>query len=52
MLSYIKRFLCWIGWHSISVGYETVEHYGCSMHEKCSWCGYEGRVDSQGNLFE
>lgn len=45
----IKRFFCWIKWHSWS--YEHVSHDGCSEHARCKWCGYEGMVDSQGNLF-
>ena len=45
----IKRFLCCIGWHSWT--YEDVGHDGCSRHSRCKWCGYEGLVDSQGNLF-
>lgn len=44
-----KRFLCWIRWHSWS--YDTTEFDGCPVHSKCKWCGYEGMIDSQGNLF-
>ena len=51
----IKRFFCWIGWHSIG-GYDDVHkspddplHF--LIFAKCRWCGYEGQIDSQGNLF-
>lgn len=38
-------------WHSFIVGYYHTDHDGCSQHAKCKWCGYEGMIDSQGNLF-
>lgn len=44
-----KPFACWIGWHSYH--YDTIGFDGCSEHAKCQWCGYEGMIDSQGNLF-
>ena len=47
----LKRFLCWIGWHSIFVGFQTTGWDGASSHAKCKWCDYEGMIDSQGNLF-
>jgi len=47
----IKRFFCWLGWHSWIGGYELLYHDGCSTHARCKWCGYEGMIDSQGNLF-
>jgi len=49
MIKFIKKFLCKIGWHSFS--YVKTEFDGCSVHAKCKWCGYEGMIDSQGNLF-
>ena len=43
----IKKFLCRIGWHKpIYYGFD-----GASFQAKCKWCGYEGLIDSQGNLF-
>jgi hypothetical protein len=45
----VKRLFCWAGWHSWS--YEPMFYDGCSQHSRCRWCGYEGMVDSQGNLF-
>ncbi len=45
----MKRFLCRVGWHSWS--YVLIFHDGASQHAKCKWCGYEGMIDSQGNLF-
>ena len=32
--------------------YETTGFDGASLHCRCKWCGYEGLVDSQGNLFQ
>lgn len=52
MKNIIKKIFCKIGWHSFS--YDIVEydeHIGENHHYKCKWCGYEGLVDSQGNLF-
>lgn len=45
----VRRFLCWIKVHSFT--YEHTHHDGASQHAQCKWCGYEGMVDSQGNLF-
>jgi hypothetical protein len=36
-------------WHSRRP--TTISHDGCSVHARCRWCGYEGMIDSQGNLF-
>lgn len=47
--NWLKRFFCWMRWHSF--GYETTGFDGCSTHARCKWCGYEGMIDSQGNLF-
>lgn len=47
----IKRFFCWMGWHSFFRGYQPVRYDGVNMHARCPWCGYEGMIDSQGNLF-
>jgi hypothetical protein len=48
MIAKLKAFCCWIGWHGprTDTGFD-----GCSVHAKCNWCGYEGMIDSQGNLF-
>lgn len=46
-----KKFACWIGWHSPPSKWEAVETKFGTTHCKCPWCGYEGMVDSQGNLF-
>lgn len=50
MLGFIKKVFCKIGWHSVT-GFEATGFDGCSVHAKCKWCGYEGMIDSQGNLF-
>lgn len=50
----LQKFYCKIGWHSYSHLYETVVHdVGWTKYARCRcpWCGYEGMVDSQGNLF-
>jgi hypothetical protein len=49
-----KRFFCWIGWHSIIAGWDESQNKdgtGFLTFAKCKWCGYEGQIDSQGNLF-
>lgn len=51
ILLMFKRFFCWIGWHSWPVGFEVTSFDGCSAHASCKWCGYEGMIDGQGNLF-
>lgn len=47
-MRHFKRFCCWIGWHGKRdyTGFD-----GASAHARCKWCGYEGMIDSQGNLF-
>lgn len=47
MKNKIKKLFCKINWHSFS--YDAP--IGNQSHYKCKWCGYEGLVDSQGNLF-
>jgi len=51
MKALFKRLCCKLGWHSYFVGYDFQSWDGCNIHAKCKWCGYEGMVDSQGNLF-
>ncbi len=46
-----KRFRCWLGWHSPWREWVFVRDDGCSVHARCPWCGYEGMIDSQGDLF-
>ena len=46
-----KKFFCWAGWHSFFVGFDEQYNCGINIHAKCKWCGYEGMIDSQGNLF-
>jgi predicted Zn-ribbon and HTH transcriptional regulator len=45
-----------MGWHSFLVGYDNVrkspnDPFLVLTYAKCKWCGFEGQVDSQGNLF-
>lgn len=46
-----KKFACWIGWHCPISKLEWTEFDGVSGHCRCPWCGYEGLIDSWGNLF-
>ena len=47
----LQKLYCKIGWHCHQKDYIYKESDGCSDHCTCKWCGYEGMVDSQGNLF-
>ena len=56
MIALLKRICCKIGWHSIFVGFDRIRHSTKDplrflVFAKCKWCGYEGQIDSQGNLF-
>lgn len=43
----------WLFGHQILWGrwVDTNSWDGCSFHAKCRYCGYQGMIDSQGNLF-
>lgn len=47
----LQKIFCKIGWHCHQKDYIDLYFDGASSHCKCKWCGYEGMVDSQGNLF-
>ena len=47
----LQELYCKIGWHCHEKDYIYEGFDGVSSHCKCKWCGYEGMVDSQGNLF-
>ena len=47
----LQKIYCKRGWHCHMKDYETTGFDGASLHCRCKWCGYEGLVDSQGNLF-
>ncbi len=47
-LKRLKSFLCKIGWHGPK---EYGGFDGASLYARCKWCGFQGLVDSQGNLF-
>ncbi len=61
MIKQLKRFCCWIGWHSIFAGFDgphipdpfpsSEDPLHFLVFARCRWCGYEGQIDSQGNLF-
>lgn len=49
-----EHFYCKIGWHSHNydnVHYHPDDPLKFQEYAKCEWCGYEGMIDSQGNLF-
>ena len=47
----IQKFYCEIiEWHCHSKDYQFLSANVVNTHCKCKWCGYEGIVDSQGNL--
>jgi hypothetical protein len=49
-LQWVRPFFCKVlPWHARN--YEPIDFDGCSVHARCPWCGYEGMIDSQGNLF-
>ena len=47
----LQKIYCKRGWHCHMKDYETTGFDGASLHCRFKWCGYEGLVDSQGNLF-
>jgi hypothetical protein len=49
-LAWVRVVCCKARWHKWG-RYEVTGHDGCSVHARCPWCGYEGMIDSQGNLF-
>lgn len=51
IFKFLRPLYCKIGWHCYMHDYEFVSHDGASAHCKCKWCGFEGLVDSQGDLF-
>jgi len=55
MKNLFKKFFCRIGWHSLngydSVGFIDNDPLKFQKKAKCKWCGYEGLLDSSGNLF-
>ena len=53
MINLIKKLLCKIGWHCpfIKQYYPKDEPINYSIQAKCPWCGFIGKIDSQGNLF-
>lgn len=54
-MNWLKRFFCWVGWHSAPFSgwteYWPAHSDGFLIYARCRWCGYEGQIDSQGNLF-
>ena len=52
-MAWYKRLSCRMGWHSYWAGFEAMPPKGDGFltYARCKWCGYEGQVDSQGNLF-
>jgi len=53
-MKWIKKMFCKIGWHKIDKNSRHNHPHDplkFLVFAKCKWCGYEGQVDSQGNLF-
>lgn len=54
-VGFARRYACWMGWHSHpnfdNVHKSPNDPYQFLTYAKCKWCGYEGQIDSQGNLF-
>jgi hypothetical protein len=50
-----RKLSCRCGWHSYpdfsNIHYKTDDPLIFLVFAKCKWCGYEGQIDSQGNLF-
>ena len=49
-----RKFACKVGWHSypyFGISTKPKDSTGFLVFAKCEWCGYEGQIDSQGNLF-
>lgn len=46
---HLKSFRCLIGWHVKP--FLVASNDGCSDHAECKVCGFQGMIDSQGNLF-
>jgi hypothetical protein len=51
MKAWLDRLFCAIGWHCPAHRRVILGFDGCSVHARCPWCGFEGMIDSQGNLF-
>jgi hypothetical protein len=54
IIEFIKKLHCKIGWHSYTysdVHKKPDDPFKFLTFAKCKWCGYEGQIDSQGNLF-
>lgn len=48
----MKRFFCFIGWHKKGPTYfSPMDPLQFQLYSTCQWCGKEGMIDSQGNLF-
>lgn len=45
----IRKFFCWIGWHSPKMGRGSFD--GCSFQSVCKGCGKKILQDSQGGWF-
>ena len=51
-MKYLRRFFCWMGWHKVGpIWIEPNDPLHFLGKARCQWCGFEGLVDSQGNLF-
>lgn len=48
-----KRFCCRMSWHgpTTNVRQAPSDPLQFLVYARCEWCGFEGMIDSQGNLF-
>lgn len=48
----IRKLMCRIGWHSpIDYRNDPKDPRHFLVFARCKYCGYEGQIDSQGNLY-
>lgn len=50
----LQKYYCKIDWHSYKRLYQEIKAkdvFDTNTHCRCPWCGFEGLIDSQGNLF-
>jgi hypothetical protein len=45
-MKWIKRFFCYMDWHSLSIKYTHIDDKG--QHVECKWCGCTGILRSPG----
>ena len=56
IINKLKKVCCSIGWHSYFSGFDNIhkspqDPLAFLVFATCKLCGFEGQIDSQGNLF-